>query len=72
MFALMSDLGFERENDPDNRCGFSNFADRSKPSELVDFLGEQNIPLDVFRITRTHLGGPQFAKSIERHAFRQR
>ena len=47
--------------------------------ELMDFLGQQGIPLDVFRAGRKPISEahnrqatPLFAKSIERYALRQR
>jgi len=46
--------------------------------ELMDFLGKQGIPLEVFRGARKPVSEahnrqetPMFAKSIERHALRQ-
>ena len=63
----------------DKSCEFINTVHSSVTPELVNFLGMQGIPLDVFRAGRkpiseahNHQETPMFAKSIERHALRQR
>ena len=59
----------------DKTCEFTNLVHSSATPELLDFLGRQGIPLDVFRtarkpITEAHnrQETPMFARSIERHA----
>jgi hypothetical protein len=59
----------------DTTCEFTNTVHSSAPPEMLDFLGKQGIPLDVFRVTRRPMSEahnrqetPLFAKSIERHA----
>jgi len=56
-------------------CEFTNTVHSSFTPELLDFLGRQGIPTDVFQaarrpITEAHnrQETPLFAKSIERHA----
>jgi hypothetical protein len=63
----------------DNTCEFTNTVQSSATPELLDFLGKQGIPLDVFRSARKPVSEahnqqetPMFAISIERHALRQR
>lgn len=62
----------------DKTCEFTNTVQSFAPPELIDFLGEQGIPLEVFRNARKPMSEahnrqetPLFAKSIERHALRQ-
>jgi len=62
----------------DKTCEFINTVQSCATPELLDFLGRQGIPLDVFRgarkpISETHnrQETPMFAKSIERHASHQ-
>jgi hypothetical protein len=59
----------------DNTCQFTNTVHSSATPELLDFLGKQGIPLDVFRTARRPMSEahnrqetPLFARSIERHA----
>ena len=56
-------------------CEFTNSVHSSAPPEMLDFLGKQGIPLDVFRTGRRPISEahnrqetPLFATSIERHA----
>jgi hypothetical protein len=63
----------------DNTCQFTNTVHSSATPELLDFLGKQGIPLDVFRTARRPMSEahnrqetPLFAKSIERHAMARR
>jgi hypothetical protein len=56
-------------------CEFTNSVHSSAPPGMLDFLGQQGIPLDVFRTSRRPISEahnrqetPLFAKSIERHA----
>jgi hypothetical protein len=62
-----------------NTCEFTNTVQTSAPREMLDFLGKQGIPLDVFRAGRRPMSEahnrqetPLFAKSIEHHALTQR
>ncbi len=62
----------------DKTCEFTNTVQSCATPELLDFLGKQGIPLDVFRGARKPISEahnrqetPMFAKSIERHALRQ-
>jgi len=62
----------------DHTCEFTNTVHSSATPELLDFLGKQGIPLDVFRAARRPMSEahnrqetPLFAKSIERHAMAQ-
>jgi hypothetical protein len=62
----------------DKTCEFTNTVQSCATPELLDFLGSQGIPLDVFRGARRPISEahnrqetPMFAKSIERHALRQ-
>ncbi len=48
----------------DKTCEFTNAVHSSATPELMDFLGTQGIPWDVFQAAR-------IAKSIERHALRR-
>jgi hypothetical protein len=61
----------------DQTCEFTNTVQSCATPELLDFLGSQGIPLDVFRGARKPISvahnqqeTPMFAKSIERHALR--
>jgi hypothetical protein len=63
----------------DKICEFTNTIHSSATTELLDFLGKQGIPWEVFRtgrkpITEAHnrQETPLFAKSIERHALRRK
>ena len=71
--AVSWDLQVTRVDD--NSCQFTNTVHSSATAELLDFLGKQGIPLDVFRAARRPMSEahnrqetPLFAKSIERHA----
>ena len=62
----------------DKTCEFTNTVQSCATPELMDFLGKQGIPLEVFRGARKPISEahnrqetPMFAKSIERHALRQ-
>ena len=62
----------------DKTCEFTNTVQTCATPELLDFLGKQGIPLEVFRSARKPISvahnqqeTPMFAKSIERHALRQ-
>jgi hypothetical protein len=59
----------------DETCEFTNMVHSSATPELLDFLGKQGIPVEVFRTARKPFSEahnrqetPLFAKSIERHA----
>ncbi len=59
----------------DHACEFTNLVYSHATPELLDFLGQQGIPWDVFRAARKPISEahnrqetPLFAKSIERHA----
>ena len=59
----------------DKTCEFTNTVHSSATPELLEFLGKQGIPFDVFRTARRPMSEahnrqetPLFAKSIERHA----
>lgn len=61
----------------DKTCEFTNTVHSSATPELLDFLGRQGIPWEVFRAGRKPISEahnrqetPLFAKSIERHALR--
>jgi hypothetical protein len=56
-------------------CEFTNSVQSFAPSEMIDFIASQGIPLEIFRagrgpITEAHnrQETPMFARSIERHA----
>jgi hypothetical protein len=58
-------------------CEFTNLVHSSATPELLDFLGKQGIPWEVFKAGRKPISEahnrqetPLFAKSIERHALR--
>jgi hypothetical protein len=59
----------------DRTCEFTNTVHSSATPELMDVLGKQGIPWEVFRAARVPISEahnrqetPAFAKSIERHA----
>jgi hypothetical protein len=61
----------------DKTCEFTNTVHSSATPDLLDFLGRQGIPWEVFRAGRKTISEahnqqetPLFAKSIERHALR--
>ena len=61
----------------DESCRFTNTVHSSAPPEMLGFLAEQGIPLDVFRAARKPASEahnrqetPEFARSIERYASR--
>ena len=61
----------------DRSCEFTNTVHTSATAELLDFLAEQGIPLEIFKSARKPVSEahnkqetPFFAKSIERHALR--
>jgi len=63
----------------DKTCEFTNTVHSFATPELLDFLGKQGIPLEVFRTARrpnseahNRQETPLFAKSIERHALRRK
>jgi hypothetical protein len=71
--AVMWDLRVRKVDD--TTCEFTNTVHSSATPELIDFLGQQGIPFDVFRNARRPVAEahnrqetPLFAKSIERHA----
>jgi hypothetical protein len=62
----------------DKTCEFTNTVHSSATPELMDFLGKQGIPWEVFQAARKPVSEahnrqetPLFAKSIERHALRK-
>ena len=72
---VMWDLSVKKIDD--KTCEFTNMVQSSATPELLDFLGKQGIPLDVFRTARKPISEahnrqetPLFAKSIERYALR--
>jgi hypothetical protein len=63
----------------DKTCEFTNTVHSSATPELMDFLGKQGIPWEVFKAARKPISEahnrqetPLFAKSIERHALRKK
>jgi hypothetical protein len=63
----------------DKTCEFTNMVRSSATPELMDFLGKQGIPWEVFQAARKPVSEahnrqetPLFAKSIERHAVRRK
>lgn len=63
----------------DKTCEFTNRVHSSATPELMDFLGKQGIPWEVFQAARKPVSEahnrqetPFFAKSIERHALRNK
>ena len=62
----------------DQTCEFTNTVQSCATPELLDFLGKQGIPFEVFRSARKPISEahnrqetPLFAESIERHALGQ-
>lgn len=62
----------------DVTCELTNTVHSKATPELLEFLGRQGIPFDIFRTTRTPMSvahnkqeTPLFAKSLERHALRR-
>jgi hypothetical protein len=75
--GVVWDLSVKRIDD--NTCEFNNTVHSSSTPELLDFLGKQGIPWEVFQAARKPISEahnrqetPLFAKSIERHALRQK
>jgi hypothetical protein len=75
--GVVWDLSVKRIDD--HTCEFSNTIHSSATPELLDFLGKQGIPWEVFQAARKPISEahnrqetPLFAKSIERHALRQK
>ena len=73
------DLGLERQEDRRPNVEFTNLVHSSATPELLDFLGKQGIPWEVFQAARKPISEahnrqetPGFAKSIERHALRRK
>ena len=71
--GVMWDLSVKKIDE--KMCEFTNMVQSSATPELLDFLGKQGIPLDVFRTARKPISEahnrqetPLFAKSIESHA----
>jgi hypothetical protein len=63
----------------DKTCEFTNMVHSSATPELIDFLGKQGIPLEVFQAARKPISEahniqetPLFSKSIERQALRRK
>jgi hypothetical protein len=63
----------------DQTCEFKNLVHSSATPELLDFLGKQGIPWEVFQTARKPISEahnrqetPGFAKSIERHALKDK
>jgi hypothetical protein len=63
----------------DKTCEFTNMVHSSATPELLDFLGKQGIPWEVFQAARKPVSEshnrqetPLFAKSIERHTLRRK
>ena len=63
----------------DHTCEFTNTVHSFATPELLDFLGQQGMPWEVFQAARTPISEahnrqetPGFANSIERHALRQK
>ena len=74
--AVTWDLAVRKVDD--KMCEFTNTVHSSATPELLDFLGKQGIPFEVFRGARKPISEahnrqetPPFAKSLERHALRQ-
>jgi len=60
-------------------CEFTNTIYSSPTPDLIDFLGKQGIPVEVFLApfkplaeAHNHVEAPLFAKNIERHALTRR
>src|SRR6202035_553383 len=73
--GVIWDLSVRKVND--KMCKFTNTVHSSATPELMDFLGKQGIPWEVFQAARKPVSEahnrqetPLFAKSIERHALR--
>jgi hypothetical protein len=73
--GVIWDLSVKRIDD--RTCEFTNTVHSSATPELMDFLGKQGIPWEVFKsagkpISQAHnrQETPLFAESIERHALR--
>jgi len=71
--GVIWDLAVRRIDD--TTCEFTNTVQTCATPELLDFLGKQGIPLEVFRSARKPISvahnqqeTPMFAKSIERHS----
>jgi hypothetical protein len=63
----------------DRTCEFTKTVHSSATPELLDFLGKQGTPWEVFQAARIPLSEahnrqetPLFAKSIERHALKRK
>jgi len=63
----------------DKTCEFTNTVHSSATPKLMDLLGKQKIPWEVFQVARNPVSEahnrqetPFFAKSIERHALRRK
>jgi hypothetical protein len=63
----------------DQTCEFTNTVHSSATPELLDFLGKQGIPWEVFQAARKPISAahnrqetPGFAKSIVRHALKDK
>jgi hypothetical protein len=74
--GVIWDLSVKRIDD--ETCEFTNLVHSSATPELLDLLGKQGIPFDVFRTARKPMSEahnrqetPLFAKSIERHALKR-
>jgi hypothetical protein len=74
--GVIWDLSVKKIND--KACEFTNTVHSFATPELIDFLGKQGIPLEVFKTARKPISEahnrqetPLFAKSIERHALRK-
>ncbi len=75
--GVIWDLSIKRVDD--ERCEFTNTVRSSATPELLEFLGKQGIPWEVFQAARKPISEahnrqetPLFAKSIERHALRDK
>ena len=73
------DLVLGREENGDKTCEFTNTVHSSATPELVDFLGKQGIPWEVFQAARKPISEahnrqetPLFARSIERYTLRDK
>jgi hypothetical protein len=77
MIGVIWDLSVKRIDD--KSCEFTNTVHSSATPELVDLLGKQGIPWEVFKFARKPISEahnrqetPLFAKSIERHALKNK
>lgn len=75
--GVIWDLSVRRIDD--EKCEFTNTVRSTTTPELMEFLGQQGIPFDVFQHARRPISEahnrqetPFFAKSIERHALRRK